>query len=121
MAAEKLTIAVPLHRREDRRAAERFVASMPASVNGGDATTQDLSASGLSFVTDRAYQPGERIEVTIEYLLDGHHYPLQCEAEVVRVQQCPQGYTIGARLAPEPQRPALAVPAEPGAPLRAAR
>lgn len=112
MAAEKLTIAVPLRRREDRRAAERFVASMPASVNGGEATTQDLSATGLSFVVDRPYAPGDRIDVTIEYLLDGHHYPLQCEAEVVRVQQGPQGYTIGARLAPASQ-PAVAVPAEP--------
>lgn len=121
MADEKLTIAVPLRTRDERRVAERFVASMPANVNGDDAaTTQDLSASGLSFVSDRAYSPGEHIEVVIEYLLDGHQYPLQCDAEVVRVHQGPQGFTIGARLAPASQAATVAVPAEPAGRLHRA-
>jgi hypothetical protein len=42
-----------------------------------------------------------RVEVVIEYLLDGHQYPLRCEAEVVRVEAGDQGYQVGARLTPE--------------------
>jgi hypothetical protein len=112
MGSDKaVTIPVPLRVRSNRRGEERFVAAMPVQVDGAGATTQDLSANGLSFVTDQPYEVGARIEVVIEYLLDGHHYPLQCEAEVMRVQAGPDGYTIGARLAPQAQPADIAVPA----------
>lgn len=91
------TIPVPLG---DRRRAERFAAAMPVSVDGHPATTEDLSTSGLSFRSDRAYEAGTRVEVVIAYLLDGHDYPLRCEAEVVRSVPDGEGFTIGARLAP---------------------
>ena len=99
MSGAPLIIPVPLQTRDDRRRAERFVAAMPVSVDGRDGTTQDLSSSGLSFTADRAYAPGTRVEVVIEYLLDGHNYPLRCEVEVVRSTPADDGYTIGARLA----------------------
>jgi hypothetical protein len=94
---------VPLPDRDDRRGAERFGAAMPVGVNGAPGTTEDLSASGLSFLSDRAYDRGARIEVVIEYLLDGHNYPLRCEAEVVRSEAAGNGYKIGARLLPRSQ------------------
>ena len=55
----------------------------------------------LSFLSDVAYAPGTRIDVVVEYLLDGHHYPLRCAAEIVRVEPSGAGYRIGARLAPD--------------------
>lgn len=97
------TISVPLQSRDERRQAERFVATMPVSIDGAEGTTRDLSARGLSFVADHPYEPGARIEVVIEYLLDGHNYPLRCEAEVVRVEPAEGGFRIGARLLPQPQ------------------
>jgi hypothetical protein len=101
MAGEGPTIAIPLHTRDERRRDERFVAAMPVTVDGRQGTTQDLSSTGLSFQSDRHYAPGTRVDVVIEYLLDGHHYPLRCQAEVVRCQPADEGYTIGARLAPQ--------------------
>jgi hypothetical protein len=101
MASTGLTIPVLLQRRDERRRAERFVAAMPVSVDGHEGTTQDLSSTGLSFIADRPYDLGARVEVVIEYLLDGHQYPLRCEAEVVRVHASGEGYTIGARLMPQ--------------------
>lgn len=101
MQANGVTIQVPLQRREERRSSDRYVASMPVQVNGEDGTTQDLSAGGLSFVADRSYEVGARIDVVVEYILDGHHYPLRCQAEVVRVQPSGAAFTIGARLLPE--------------------
>lgn len=99
---QALRIAVPLNVRE-RRGAERVLASMPVQVDGSvSGTTQDLSASGLSFVSERPYEIGARVQVIVEYLLDGHNYPLDCEVEVMRVEQGPGGYVIGARLLPQP-------------------
>jgi len=95
-----VTIPVPLRAGGNRRSEERFVAAMPVRADGAVGTTQDLSAGGLSFVTDRSYEVGAHVTVVIEYLLDGHHYPLECEAEVMRVEAVPEGYRIGARLAP---------------------
>jgi hypothetical protein len=117
MADDALKISVPLQAR-DRRGAERFVATMPVSVDGLEGTTNDLSATGLSFMADRSYEPGAHIQVTIEYLLDGHKYPLECEAEVVRVDPVDGGYRIGARLSPQSQMQDMAVPADPPRHLR---
>ncbi len=103
MADAGLTIPVHLQTRDDRRRAERFTASMPVSVDGQEATTQDLSTTGLSFHAEQAYAPGTLLDVVIEYLLDGHHYPLQCQAEVVRSVPEGDGFTIGARLLPQSQ------------------
>lgn len=99
---EVLTIPVQLRAGRDRRGAERIPASMPVSVDGRDATTADVSSTGFSFHADRSYEPGARLEVVIEYLLDGHQYPLRCEAVVVRSEPAPEGYTIGAKLALPP-------------------
>ena len=101
MAEPGLTISVPLRTLDERRQAERFSATMPVSVDGKQGTTNDLSTTGLSFHSDRAYEPGARVDVVIEYLLDGHNYPLACKAEVVSVQDLPEGWRIGARLAPQ--------------------
>jgi hypothetical protein len=103
MATDGLTIPIPLGTPDDRRRAERFLAAMPVSVDGRPGTTQDLSTTGLSFHADHAYALGSRVEVVIEYLLDGHQYPLRCEAEVVRSVATADGFTIGARLAPQSQ------------------
>ncbi|HEY8361065.1 MAG TPA: PilZ domain-containing protein [Ramlibacter sp.] len=105
MANNKLhTIPVQLQARgAERRAAERIQAEMPISVAGHEGVTSDLSANGLSFVADRSYEIGELVEVVIDYLLDGHNYPLHCQAEVVRVRQTVDGYAVGARLTPQSQ------------------
>jgi len=103
MPDDGVTISIPLHARSERRAAERFGAAMPVRVDGAAATTRDLSASGLSFVSDRTYEAGARVQVVIEYLLDGHQYPLRCEAEVVRSDPAEGGFRVGARLLPRPE------------------
>ena len=115
--ASGVTIPIPLQTRDDRRRAERFAAAMPVTIDGRPGTTEDLSTTGLSFVADHAYALGDRVEVVIEYLMDGHQYPLRCEAEVVRVEPCAEGYRVGARLAAQSQIQDIAV-GEPGAHLR---
>lgn len=94
------TIPVVIGKPRDRRAAERFAAAMPLRVDGEPGTTEDLSTGGLSFLAQQEYAPGARIHVVIEYLLDGHNYPLRCEAEVVRAERAGDAWRVGARLLP---------------------
>jgi hypothetical protein len=118
MASAGPTIPVPLRTGAERRQAERFAAAMPVSIDGQHGITQDLSTTGLSFRADRPYAPGALVEVVIEYLLDGHQYPLRCQAEVVRSSASGDGYTIGARLTPQSQLQEVAVGRERGKPRR---
>lgn len=103
MTHEGVSIPVPPRDGGDRRQAERFGAAMPVSVDGAPGTTHDLSASGLCFLSERSFETGAHIEVVIEYLLDGHQYPLRCEAEVVRSEAAEGGFRVSARLIPRPQ------------------
>ena len=93
-------VVVPLRRREEQRGAERFEMELPLTVaNGQGGITRDVSLSGLSFTSRQPYVVGEHIDLTVDYLLDGHSFPLRCEAVVVRCEPGEGGYTIGARLA----------------------
>jgi hypothetical protein len=85
----------------ERREAERFAAAMPVTVDGLEGTTQDLSTTGLSFRSAHPYEPGAHVEVVVEYLLDGHHYPLRCRAEVLRSEADGDGWRVAARLVPQ--------------------
>jgi len=100
MAMAEPRVVVPLRRREEKRGAERFDMELPLAVAGGQGgVTRNLSLSGLAFTSRQPYVVGEHIAITVEYLLDGHNFPLRCEAEVVRCDPCEGGFTIGARLA----------------------
>jgi hypothetical protein len=99
MATVEPRVVVPLRRREEKRGAERFEMELPLAVGAAKAgITRDLSVTGLSFTSREAYALGEQIELTVDYLLDGHNFPLRCEATVVRCEACAGGYTIGAKL-----------------------
>ncbi|TFY99388.1 PilZ domain-containing protein [Ramlibacter henchirensis] len=99
MAMVEPRVVVPLRRRQEKRGAERFEMELPLTVgNAGAGTTRDLSVSGLSFTSRQPYVVGEEIDVTVEYLLDGHNFPLRCRATVVRCDASPGGFTIGAKL-----------------------
>jgi len=97
------TISIPLRSGGERRQAQRFAAAMPVTVDGREGTTQDLSTTGLAFHSEQSYEPGTLVDVVIEYLLDGHHFPLRCKAEVVRSEADGQRWRVGARLRPQSQ------------------
>lgn len=92
-------VVVPLRRLQEKRGAERFEMELPLSIEGGKCgATRDMSVSGMSFTSRESYAVGESLELTVEYLLDGHNFPLRCEAVVVRCDTCPGGFTVGVRL-----------------------
>ncbi len=100
MSTVEPRVVVPLRRRQEQRLSERFEMELPVSLaNGKAGITRDLSVSGLSFTSREPYAIGEHVELTVEYLLDGHNFPLRCEATVVRCDPCQGGFTVGAKLA----------------------
>lgn len=101
MATGDSRVVVPLGRLQEKRGAERFEMELPLTLAQGEeaGVTRDVSVSGLSFTSRQPHAAGERIELTVDYLLDGHNYPLRCEAVVVRCEPCCGGYTTGVRLA----------------------
>jgi hypothetical protein len=99
MATVEPRVVVPLRRRQEQRGAERFEMELPLAVGSGQpGITRDLSVSGLSFTSREPYAIGEEIDITVDYLLDGHNFPLRCAAIVVRCDACTGGFTIGAKL-----------------------
>lgn len=91
-------IAVPLGDSGEKRKSARLGVEMPVRVDGEATVTHDLSATGLCFESDRAYVPGEQLDLLIDYLLDGHNYPLKCRAEVTRCDAQGDRFSVGARL-----------------------
>lgn len=67
---------------------------------GGDefaAQGRDLSAQGLSFLSDRSFQEGDRLEVTVSPE-NAVVRPLRAELQVVRVEPDGDGYLVGAQI-----------------------
>ena len=90
--------AAELLRGIDLRAAERFGVGMAYTLGDGQqGQTSDLSTTGLSFESRTPYVVGAIVQLTLRYSLDGHNFPLPCEAEVIRVQADQGGYLIAAR------------------------
>lgn len=93
------TVVVPLRRQAEKRGAARVETMQALSLKDGQpATLCNLSATGLAFAAQQAHAPGLHIELTIDYLLDGHNFPMQCKAVVLRCEPAASGYIIGARL-----------------------
>lgn len=100
MAPESLTVVTPAASTiaaSDQREAPRFGVGMPYKVDGHEGQTRDLSATGLSFDSDTVYPVGSIVDLTLRYGLDGHNFPMECQVEVVRVEQHGQRFTIAAR------------------------
>ena len=82
----------------DQRDTDRFGVGLPFTLDGVTGQTRDLSATGVSFesLTERAV--GSIVKLQLHYGLDGHNFPMDCEAEVVRVTPEIGGFLIAARL-----------------------
>jgi hypothetical protein len=95
-------IPIPLQSRSDRRGGDRLDAAMPLLVDGYERTTQNVSTEGIAFESEDYCAVGTRLDVVIQYLLDGAQYPLSCEAEVVRVEPQQGRWLVAARLLLDP-------------------
>jgi len=74
----------------DRRQARRYRVTVPVELEQGAGTTRDISASGVFFETDLSCSLGATLSfpLVLEHADPGGPVRLQCQGEVVRVEQC---------------------------------
>ncbi len=82
----------------EHRAAPRFGVALRLTVDGDEGATHDLSATGLSFASDRSYTVGSQLELVLEFPGSTSPHPLTCEAEVVRATPAGDSFNIAVRL-----------------------
>lgn len=82
----------------DKRVSERFTVELPVTMEGEESSTRDLSSTGILLKSVTAPELGAIVDLTLEYLMDGHDFNLVCKGEVVRVEPDGKGYNIAVRL-----------------------
>ena len=73
----------------DRRQAQRYRIAIPVELEQRTGLTGDISASGVFFETDSSFSVGVTISfsLVLEHADPGGPLRLQCQGEVVRVEQ----------------------------------
>jgi len=60
---------------------------MPVGLAGAGGVTRDISASGIFFETETEYQPGNKIDLALEFITPAGRLQLKCRGVIVRVEQ----------------------------------
>jgi len=70
----------------DQRNDERVEVVLPVHLDEADGVTNNFSASGISFDTDAAYQPGSEISFVLDIESWTEKKQLKCKGRVVRAE-----------------------------------
>ena len=73
--------------RSEKRRERRVASALPVSFVNAKGVTRDVSASGIYFVTEAEYSPGNNIELTMELEGPAGKMQLKCEGEIVRIER----------------------------------
>jgi hypothetical protein len=80
------------------RAAERFATQLPIEMGRIPGLTRDISATGIYFETEAVQLPGSLVRLVVEITVRGEKLKLNCDGEVVRVDQKEGKLGIAAKL-----------------------
>lgn len=86
---------------QEKRHEERFLLEMPVILQGGAGISRDISESGIYFLTDQAFLPGGivKFSVTLDHVRPGKPVRLDCEGEVLRIEETNDGrFGVAARI-----------------------
>ena len=78
--------------------AERVPATMPIRLNGSQGVTKDISATGVFFEFDEHQEVGSRITFQIDFETPGGVLKLNCDGEIVRVEDFGAKKGIGVKI-----------------------
>jgi PilZ domain len=82
----------------EQRSCDRFGIALPITMEDGHGQTHDISETGILFETDSEPELGARLDLTLQYSMDGQQYHMGCAAEVVRVQRVGRKVNVAARM-----------------------
>lgn len=76
-------------RKNDERQTPRYKVKVPVEFESGRGVTQNCSASGVYFITDRSFSLGQSIDYTLflEHIDATGPVRLKCQGEVVRIEK----------------------------------
>lgn len=82
----------------DHRAAARFETALAVDVEGLQARTRNISASGVYFETEVDLPVGTLVNLNVQFTHGGQQHWLACEGQVVRVRRADDCHGVAARL-----------------------
>jgi hypothetical protein len=76
-------------KKTEERLTPRYKVKVPVEFESGKGFTQDCSASGIFFETERSFSPGQSIEFTLflEHIDAAGPVRVKCLGKVVRVEE----------------------------------
>ncbi len=81
----------------DGRRDSRFKASFPVEIESQGGVLVDMSSSGIAFETDKEYEIGDRIDLTVRVGRNPERgMELECTGRVVRVERRDDGANLVA-------------------------
>ena len=89
-----------MNRTEDKRASQRIQVEVPVYIGQEKAVTRDISWSGIYFLTDQSFVEGGALSFSLDltYALPGKPIKLDCQGEVIRVEQRGEKFGIAAKI-----------------------
>ena len=84
----------------EKRASQRIQVEVPVYIGQEKAVTRDVSWSGIFFLTDQAFVQGGSLifSMDLSYALPGKPIRLDCQGEVIRIEQFGKKFGIAARI-----------------------
>ena len=85
---------------DEKRASQRIQLEVPVYIGGEKAVTHNISWAGIYFLTDQPLEAGGALNFSLDlaYTLPGKPIKLDCQGEVVRVEQRDWKFGIAAKI-----------------------
>ena len=85
---------------DDKRASQRIQVEVPVYIGQEKAVTRDISWGGIYFLTDQPFSEGGDLKFSLDltYALPGKPIKLDCQGEVIRVEQHNGNFGIAAKI-----------------------
>ncbi len=84
----------------EKRTSQRILVEVPVYIGQEKAVTRDVSWSGIFFLTDQVFIQGGSLNFSLDlnYALPGKPIRLDCQGEVIRIEQFGEKFGIAARI-----------------------
>lgn len=85
---------------DDKRASQRIQVEVPVYIGQEKAVTRDISWAGIYFLTDQLFYEGGDLNFSLDltYALPGKPIKLDCQGEVIRVEQHGEKFGVAAKI-----------------------
>ena len=85
---------------DEKRASQRIQVEVPVYIGHEKAVTRDVSWAGIYFLTDQTFAEGGELNFALDlsYALPGKPIKLDCQGEVIRVEQRGEKFGIAAKI-----------------------